>query len=101
MSQKNIAAEQQEKEELIWKTKDEEHHIPDMDDEFLRTAFFHCVKMMRKNSKKFDKLLQQFQHATHEFNYYHEKAEQLSSELSERGITILEDNREEMKEELS
>lgn len=63
----------------LWKTKDEYHKISEMDNDFLETAFYHCLKKIGDHSERVKK-------AMASLSKFEEKSREIYQEMQKRGI---------------
>lgn len=75
----NASAYRNDDDEGLWKVGDDYHEISEMDDDFLETSFYHCLKKIGSHSERLKK-------AMSSLSKFEEKSREIYREMKNRGI---------------
>jgi len=75
----NASAHSSSNDEGLWKVGEDYHEISEMDDDFLETSFYHCLKKIGSHSERLKK-------AMSSLSKFEEKSREIYKEMKKRGI---------------
>lgn len=75
----NKRPNRKKKDDGLWKVGDDYYEISDMDNDFLETAFYHCLKKIGSHSKRIRKSISSLKK-------FEDKSREIYQEMKKRGI---------------
>jgi len=75
----NEPPKDQNKDKGLWKNGNEYHEISQMDNDYLETAFYHCLKKIGSHSERIKKSISSLRK-------FEEKSREIYTEMKKRGI---------------